>query len=253
MDELQKNENLNQEEKNFLEKAKETAKNLKTEYEKYKEEEKRRRKEKNEDAFLLNRSDGWWIEHTLYVLAILILIALALQGLNSWYYFHWNELGRPERVWNLKPEWLSYWVHWFLSKDSVNLPLNIVVWAMVYTTGLLGGVEISYGMIKSKEIEVGKMTHLPFKQRFRFFKIMIMWFLLCCGSVALKFNLGTRGFEYYLEEQFWGFALSIVTFSTSMKAIKSSNQILKGAQDKANEKITQDAINKETEKQIENQ
>lgn len=241
-------DNLNEEEKNFIEKNKTKIKEFSEKYKEYKKEMKKNNNEKDAGNFLFKHSSGWWVVVLSYCIAICIFLALVYQGVNSWYYYQWaTVLGKSRYLWDLHPTWFNEFIHWLLSKDSLELPLNEIIYGLMYANLLYAGVEIGFGSVKAKQAEIGTMTELPFKQRYRMFLLVLMWFLLCLFSTVAKALLGTRGFEYFLGEQYLAFATSFGAWITAERIIKAAN-LSKGQIDKTNDRLSQEQLNDEVEK-----
>lgn len=227
--------------KNFLSKAFDSIKNFLTANKQIQDKLKNEiQSAANEEKFLLGKTSGWWVIFIFRCMAVVILVLLAYQGLNSWYYYQWaTVLERSKHVFTINNYYLDYIIHWLLSKDSLDLPINELVNGMTYCNLLYSGVEVGLGVIKAKDAEIGTMKELPFKQRYRMFQMLFTWFIMVIIATALKASLGTRGFEYYLGEMYFGFSTSFCAFVSAERIIKLANQ-RKGKVDKEKE-IIEDA------------
>ena len=242
---------VTEEQKNFVKDAVNKAKEFLEQNKQYQEQLKNAVSDvANDTKYLFGKSSGWWLMFISIFTASCILLALVYQGLNSWYYYQWaTVLQKARYVWNIKPNWLGELIHWLLSKDSLDLPLNELIFGLTAVNTIFAGCEIGFGSIKAKNAEIGTMTHLPIHQRYRLFIFVLMWFLLCLLSTVAKMYLGTRGFDYYLGEQYFGLSLSLSLWATSERVVKLAN-LSKGAIDKANDRIAQQKLDIATQHSI---
>lgn len=217
---------LNEEQKQVLTDAKDDAQELINQYKDIKQQAKNEPVNPNnpfEKKILWGLSGAMIVEIMIYIVAVFIICCLVYEGLNSYYSYLYSKVkDTAELVWKIKRD---SFLHWFLSKDNPNLPLGILIQGANMIAFLSFSVEISFAVIRSKNIEFNHDAQMPAKQKLRLLRILIVFFIMCLGSTLIALFLGTRGYELYLEEQYFALASIASLFGASLRVPKSTQAL----------------------------
>lgn len=217
---------LNDEQQKLLEDAKSDSKMLVKEYNKLKMQAKTEEVSSNnpwEKKVLWGMSGAMIVEIMIYIVTVFIILCLTYEGLNSYYSYLYSKVkDTAELVWKIKR---GSFLHWFLSKDNPNLPLGILIQGANMIAFLSFSVEISFAVIRSKNIEFNHDAQMPAKQKLRLLRILICFFIMSLASTLISLFLGTRGYELYLEEQYFALASISSLFGASLRVPKSTQAL----------------------------
>lgn len=217
---------LNKEQEQVLDDAKSDAEVLIKQYNTIKEEARTEVVDQNnpwEKKVLWGLSGATIVEILIYIVSVFVVLCLVYEGFNSYYSYLYGKVKETtDLVWNIRRE---SFLHWFLSKDNPNLPLGILIQGANMIAFLSFSVEISFAVIRSKNIEFNHDAQMPAKQKLRLLRLLICFFVMSLISTLVALFLGTRGYELYLEEQYFALASIASLFGASLRVPKSTQAL----------------------------
>lgn len=195
----------------------------------YQETEEKAKKEKINSESPFERKILWGlsgatiVEIMIYIVTVFIVLCLVYKGFNSYYTYLYNKVkDSTELIWNIQR---GTFLHWFLSKDNPNLPLGVLIQGANMVAFLSFSVEISFAVIRSKNIEFNHDAQMPAKQKLRLLRILLCFFIMSVISTLVALFLGTRGYDLYLEEQYFALASISSLFGASLRVPKSTQAL----------------------------